>query len=98
MKRLFSICLSLIVALVALSSGVDRVWAESAKNAGKGQAQQPPAAQQTTLKEAEKAAAAFRKSQGLMRYTTNDDRWAAAQRNADARAEALRNAKGGPNE
>ncbi len=98
MKRTFSICISVIVALVALSLGVDQVWAQPGKSngnsQGNSQVQQGPG-QHSALKDAEKAAAAFRKSQGLPGYTTNDDRWVAAQTNADARAEALRKAKGG---
>ncbi len=97
MKRIFSGCISLLVALCMLLSVAHRVWAESPKNHGNVPAVQGPG-QHSALKDAENSAAAFRKSQGLMRYTTNDDRWAAAQNNATARAAALRNAKGGAHE
>ncbi len=93
MNRAFLICVS-IIALLALSPVPDSAWGQSAKGKGKGPSQQPPA-KQSTLKDAEKTAAAFRKSQGLPRYTINDDRWVSAQTNANARAAALRNAKGG---
>jgi hypothetical protein len=47
-----------------------------------------------TLKDLQKQAAENRKSKGKMKSTTNDDRWAAAKRNADRHAKAVATKQG----
>ncbi len=54
-----------------------------------------PGSQTPTLKDTQRTVAQIRKSKGKMQYTTNDDRWAAAQRHADRQARALAEGKGG---
>ena len=68
-------------------------------NAGLQQGQQGTEndkdAQKLTLKDYQNQVAEIRKSKGLMRTTTNDDRWAAAKRHADRHAAAVAKGKGG---
>ena len=92
-KRKFLMFMSLVLAVVVLSWGVDLGWAQSPNSNGNGPPSQPPG-QQWTLNDAENAAAALRAAQGLHRGVTNDQRWAAAERNAARRA-AADHGKGG---
>ncbi len=92
-KRKFLIFVSLLLVLVALSWGIDQVWAQQApkKNAPALQSQGQP-----NSTEMQEEAAAVRRYYGLPRNTTNAERRAAAQRNAERRAAAaLQGKKGG---
>ncbi len=88
-KRKFLIFVSLVLTLALLSWGIGQAVAQSAKGGSSGNGN----GHQNKLKDAENAAAALRKAQGLMRYTTNDDRLAAAQRNT-ARTAGTNQGKG----
>ncbi len=88
-KSLFLMCLLLIVIALVGSVSILPAW-----GAVKGLTQQQTASNnaktpQNQLKEAQNEVAALRKSKGRMQYTTNDDRWAAAERNAARRAAAV---------
>jgi hypothetical protein len=98
-KYLILVSMSLLLVLISLSLVIDQAVAQSAssagnaKSVGNGPVTQIPG-QQGSLHATMNTAAAFRKSQGMMQYTTSDDRWAAAIRTADNRADAIRHGKG----
>ena len=77
----------LMVAIATLAMG-NLAWAgaDGASNAGP----ETYSAKGNQLKEATNASAALRKKQGLGRTTTQDDRIAAARRNAERKAAAAK--------
>jgi hypothetical protein len=96
MKRVYLVCLSLIVTLFVLSWVIGQGLAQQppgqsksstsqsqAQSQNKGSTSQP---QGLTLQELQDLAAANRAARGMMMTTTNADRMAAAQRNATRRA------------
>ncbi len=95
-KRNGQLLMGLLLMAVALAGtgsmlpawGADKSAAPSKPAGGKN-------GQTTTLKETQNEVAALRKSKGQMRSTTNDDRWAAAKRNADRHARAVAKGEGG---
>ncbi len=87
-KGFFLMLLLIMAGLVWGSAQALAAQSPSTKNKGNSQ-------QNITLKDAQKAAAAIKKSKGRMQYTINDDRWAAAQRTADRRAASAAKGKGG---
>ncbi len=89
-KRKGSLLMCCMVAVTVLAWGGGGVLAQSPSTNGSGKGQQS----QPTLKDAQKAAAAYKRKNGKMEYTTNDDRWAAAQRTADRQAAAIAASKG----
>ncbi len=92
-KSKFMVFMSLVLTLAVFPWGIGQVWAQSQNANGNGNGSQNPPGQQWTLKDAMNASAALRKAQGMMQYTTGDDRLAAAQRNA-ARVAAANQGKG----
>ncbi len=88
-KRKVPFLLFLLFMTASLALGIDQGFAQPKAPAGKGKASE------NQIDQVRKAAAAIRKSKGRMQYTTNDDRWAAAQRTADRRAAAAAKGKGG---
>jgi len=72
--------LLILLGVATLFSGVDPSYGQSQSGVNK-------TATTNQLNAEENASAAQRKSKGLRRYATNDDRKAAAKRNADRKAE-----------
>ncbi len=96
--RRFLTFLFLIAGLCALCLAVSQTWAQTTQNTGSANGVAkgrpfPMPGYQGALHDAQTTSAAFRKAQGMMQYTTNDDRWAAAIRASNDRAQAIR--KGG---
>ena len=73
--------LLVLLGVASLFSGVDPSYGQPQSGNANGKANQ------NQLNDEENASAALRKSKGLRRYATNDDRKAAAKRNADRKAE-----------
>jgi hypothetical protein len=85
--RKFPMLLCVLSLLATIPWGVDQGWAQP-QNGNAGQNQ---------LNQDQNATAALRKSKGLRRNTTMDERKAAAKRNAARKAAAHQKVKGGAN-
>lgn len=93
-KRWSSISRSVLLFLVLMMATLGVSGIACAESKGRGNPDQPGAnvdsAKGNQLKSAANAGAALRKSQGLGRTTTHDDRLAAAKRNAARKAAAAK--------
>jgi hypothetical protein len=93
-KRLSSISRSVLLFLVLMLATLGVSGIACAESKGRGNSDLPGAGAEPSkgnqLKAAANAGAALRKSQGLGRSTTNDDRLAAARRNAARKAAAAK--------
>jgi hypothetical protein len=93
-KRKFSFPRSVLLFLVLLMATLGVNGIACAESKGRGNPDLPGANTESSkgnqLKSATNAGAALRKSQGLGRTTTHDDRLAAARRNAARKAAAAK--------